>query len=256
MSDGMVVGYARTSTADQEAGLEAQERDLRAAGCKKLYTEQVSATERRPRLEAALDYTREGDVLVVTKPDRLARSTADLLAIVARLESKGVALRILSMGGGAGGLDTRDPTNRFMLTMLGAVAEFERNLMRERQKEASPRPRPRASSVAASDRYGQIRRDPPPPRHGHDADRHRGEARHRPYQVTGCWTPALMRLTEARTSPTRSPSRGLRRRTASAPACPCPGRCRRFPGGASGPCSGCGYAVGASQSNRAGMTSR
>ena len=116
MSDGMVIGYARTWTADQEAGLEAQERDLRAAGCKKLYMEQVSATARRPQLEAALDYTREGDVLVVTKPDRLARSTADLLAIVARLEAKGVALRILSMGGNAGGLDTRDPTNRFMLT--------------------------------------------------------------------------------------------------------------------------------------------
>ena len=84
---------------------------------------------------AALDYTREGDVLVVTKPDRLARSTADFLAIVARLEAKDVALRILSMGGNAGGLDTRDPTNRFMLTMLGAVAEFERNLMKERQRE-------------------------------------------------------------------------------------------------------------------------
>ena len=88
---------------------------------------------------AALDYTREGDVLVVTKPDRLARSTADLLAIVARLEAKGVALRILSMGGNAGGLDTRDPTNRFMLTMLGAVAEFERNLMKERQREGIAR---------------------------------------------------------------------------------------------------------------------
>lgn len=129
----MIVGYGRTSSAEQVAGLEAQERDLRAAGAEKVFAEQVSAVARRDRLEAVLDFVREGDVLLVTKPDRLARSVADLLAIVTRLETKGVALRILSMGGSA--VDTGTPTGKLMLTMLGAIAEFERSLMLERQRE-------------------------------------------------------------------------------------------------------------------------
>lgn len=130
---GMMVGYARTSTAEQDAGLEAQQRDLGAAGCAKVFAEQVSSVAKRAQMEAALDYVRDGDTLVVTKPDRLARSVADLLGIVARLEAKGAALRVLSMGGTD--LDTRAPTSRLMLTMLGAVAEFERALMLERQRE-------------------------------------------------------------------------------------------------------------------------
>ena len=129
----MLVGYARTSTAEQEAGLEAQERDLRAAGADRVYREQVSSVAPRAQLRAALDYVRDGDVLMVSKPDRLARSTADLLAIVAALEGRGVGLVILSMGGER--LDTRSPTSKLMLTMLGAVAEFERSLMLERQRE-------------------------------------------------------------------------------------------------------------------------
>jgi DNA invertase Pin-like site-specific DNA recombinase len=129
----MLVGYGRTSTVEQEAGLEAQERDLRAAGCERMFAERVSSVARRPRLEAALEFVREGDTLVVTKPDRLARSVADLLAIIARLEAKGVGLRVLSMGGAE--VDTAAPTGRLMLTLLGAVAEFERALMLERQRE-------------------------------------------------------------------------------------------------------------------------
>lgn len=129
----MFVGYARTSTVDQEAGLEAQQRDLRAAGCERLFSERVSSVAKRAALEEALRFVREGDVLVVTKPDRLARSTADLLALVGRLEARKVALRVLSMGGQE--IDTRSPTGRLMLTMLGAVAEFERALMLERQRE-------------------------------------------------------------------------------------------------------------------------
>lgn len=130
---GQMIGYARTSTAEQEAGLEAQDRDLRAAGCGKVFAERVSSVAKRAQLEAALDYVREGDSLVVTKPDRLARSVADLLGIIARLEVKGVALRVLSMGGTE--LDTRSATGKLTLTMLGAVAEFERALMLERQRE-------------------------------------------------------------------------------------------------------------------------
>lgn len=70
---------------------------------------------------------------MVAKPDRLARSVADLLGVIGRLEAKGVALRVLSMGGSE--VDTGTPTGRLMLTMLGAVAEFERALMLERQRE-------------------------------------------------------------------------------------------------------------------------
>jgi DNA invertase Pin-like site-specific DNA recombinase len=114
--------------------LEAQQRDLRAAGAVKLFSEQVSSVARRAQLEAALEFIRHGDVLIVTKLDRLARSTADLLGIVAKLEAKGVGLRVLSMSGG-GELDTRSPTGRLMLTLLGAVGEFERTLMLERQRE-------------------------------------------------------------------------------------------------------------------------
>lgn len=129
----MLIGYARTSTADQDAGLEAQQRDLLAAGCEKIFAEQVSSVAQRAQLEQALEFVREGDTFLATKPDRLARSTADLLAVVARLEAKGVGLVILSMGGQR--LDTRSPTGKLMLTMLAAIAEFERGLMLERQRE-------------------------------------------------------------------------------------------------------------------------
>src|SRR3954463_6587409 len=98
----MLVGYARTSTEDQKAGLEAQERDLKAAGCEKVFAEQVSSVAQRDRLKACLDFIREGDALVVTKPDRLARSTADLLAIEADLSKRGIGLPGFSFGGGGG----------------------------------------------------------------------------------------------------------------------------------------------------------
>ncbi len=127
----VMIGYARTSTTDQKAGLEAQLRDLQAAGCTKLFKEQLSsvATERL-ELERALDFVREGDVLVVTKLDRLARSVADLMAITEKLRHKGVELRILALN-----LDTSTPTGKLMLNLLGSIAEFERELMLERQRE-------------------------------------------------------------------------------------------------------------------------
>lgn len=129
----MIVGYARTSTTEQEAGIEAQQRDLSALGCERIFVERVSSVAKRAQLEAACDFVRAGDTLAVTKLDRLARSVADLLGIVARLEAKGVALRVMSMGGQP--VDTGTATGKLMLTMLGAVAEFERTLMLERQRE-------------------------------------------------------------------------------------------------------------------------
>lgn len=131
MSTSAVIGYARTSTTDQKAGLEAQLRDLDAAGCTKLFQEELSSVAtKRPQLDAALDYVREGDTLIVTKLDRLARSVADLVAITEALRAKGVSLRILAMN-----LDTATPTGKLMLNLLGSIAEFERELMLERQRE-------------------------------------------------------------------------------------------------------------------------
>ena len=130
----MIVGYARTSSLGQIAGLEAQERELRAAGCDKIFAEQVSSVAQREQLEAALDYVREDDTFAVTKLDRLARSVGDLLEIVARLEAKRVSLRVLSMSG-AQPLDTGTATGRLMLAVIGAVGQAEREAMLERQRE-------------------------------------------------------------------------------------------------------------------------
>ncbi|GAA3871615.1 recombinase family protein [Celeribacter arenosi] len=128
----MIVGYARTSTLDQTAGLEAQERDLGKAGCEKVFVEQVSSVDvkARERLAEALEYIREGDTLVVTKLDRLARSVAHLVELLEEIEAKGASLRILDMS-----IDTGTPNGRLMLNILGSVAQFEREIMLERQRE-------------------------------------------------------------------------------------------------------------------------
>lgn len=129
----MLIAYSRTSTTDQNAGLAAQCRDLTAAGATRIFSEQVSSIGQRAQLDAALSFLREGDALVVTKPDRLARSTADLLGIVEALTARGVGLVVLSMGGER--LDTRNPTSKLMLTILAGVAAWEREIMLERQRE-------------------------------------------------------------------------------------------------------------------------
>ena len=118
---------------EQVAGLEAQERDLRAAGCERVFAERVSSMSDRAGLSECLAFLRDGDALVVTKPDRLARSTMELLGIHADLETRKVGLMILSMGGER--LDTRNPTSKLMLTILAGVATWEREIMLERQRE-------------------------------------------------------------------------------------------------------------------------
>jgi DNA invertase Pin-like site-specific DNA recombinase len=129
----VIVGYARTSTHDQKAGLEAQQRDLLAAGAERIFAEQVSSVAERATLAECLAFLRNGDALMVTKPDRLARSTAELLAIEADLTRRHVSLVVLSMGGER--LDTRNPTSKLMLTILGGVATWEREIMLERQRD-------------------------------------------------------------------------------------------------------------------------
>lgn len=129
----MLIGYARVSTADQIAGLEAQHRDLAATGCTRIFSERVSSVAQRDELANAIDFVRDGDTLVVLRLDRLARSTADLLTIIAMLERKTVALRILDFGGQA--VDTKSPSGRLIVTMFAAVAQFERELLLSRQRE-------------------------------------------------------------------------------------------------------------------------
>jgi DNA invertase Pin-like site-specific DNA recombinase len=126
----MLIGYARVSTVEQDAGFEAQERDLKTAGIQRMFSERTSAVGQRKALEEALDFAREGDAIVVTKLDRLARSVADLVRIVERLTKKGVGLRILAMG-----VDTATPTGKLVLNVLGAIGQFEREVMLERQRE-------------------------------------------------------------------------------------------------------------------------
>ena len=126
----MIVGYGRTSTVEQKAGFEAQHRELEAAKCEQIFEEQVSSVGEREQLRRAMEFVREGDVFVVTKLDRLARSVIDLMTIVDRLEKKNVGLKILNRG-----IDTRSATGRLVLTVLGGIVEFEREIMLERQRE-------------------------------------------------------------------------------------------------------------------------
>lgn len=127
---GALVGYARTSTAEQQAGLEAQVAELEAIGCAKVFPEHVSSVDaQRPQLRAALDWVRDGDTFIVTRPDRLARSVTDLLKIVEDLKARNVTVRIMSMG-----VDTSTATGMLILQVLGAVSQWERNVMLERQR--------------------------------------------------------------------------------------------------------------------------
>jgi DNA invertase Pin-like site-specific DNA recombinase len=125
----MIVGYARTSTTDQVAGLTDQIAQLEALGCERIWQEHASAVGDRPEFRAAVDYARAGDIFVVTRPDRLARSVIDMLTTINKLRAKGVEVRILSIGA-----DTSTATGKLILTVLAGVAEMEREIMLERQR--------------------------------------------------------------------------------------------------------------------------
>jgi DNA invertase Pin-like site-specific DNA recombinase len=124
------VGYARVSSAGQD--LDIQLAALKAAGCDVIRTEKVSgtSTEGRTELQTVLAFLRRGDTLMVTKIDRLARSIADLSNIARELNSKGVALKATHQP-----IDTSSAAGKAFLGMLGAFAEFETNIRRERQLE-------------------------------------------------------------------------------------------------------------------------
>jgi DNA invertase Pin-like site-specific DNA recombinase len=123
-----LIGYARISTEDQTALPQVQE--LRSAGCVEIVEEQASGGSRtRPFLARVLDQLRGGDTLVVVRIDRLARSLSHLLEIIERLEAKGAHFRSLQDP-----IDTASPQGKFTLQVLGAAAEFERALIRERTR--------------------------------------------------------------------------------------------------------------------------
>ena len=128
---GQRIGYARVSTTDQNTAV--QEEQLRDAGCSKVFTEQASGTSaaHRDQLAAALEYAREGDTLVITRLDRLARSQADLHAILSDLASRGIEFECTEQPE----VNTSGAMGKLLLGVLGAVAEFETGLRRERQME-------------------------------------------------------------------------------------------------------------------------
>jgi DNA invertase Pin-like site-specific DNA recombinase len=126
-----LVGYARVSSAGQS--LEVQLDQLTAAGCEKVFSEKRSgrSTDGREALSDALGYVREGDVLVVTRLDRLARSMIDLRQVVDGLAAKGVDFRVLQQGA----IDTTRSDGRLMLNILASFAEFEADIRKERQAD-------------------------------------------------------------------------------------------------------------------------
>src|SRR6201988_3657182 len=125
-----VIGYARVSTSDQN--LEIQEAALKAAGCGVIRAEKRSGTSTsgRAELQTVLDFLRAGDVLMVTRIDRLARSIGDLQDIVRAVKAKGASLKAIEQP-----IDTGTAAGKCFLDMLGVFAEFETNLRRERQLE-------------------------------------------------------------------------------------------------------------------------
>ena len=133
----MLIGYARTSTIDQAAGFAAQLVELNAYGCGRTYQEQVSAVASRHELETAIDMLREGDKLVVTKLDRLARNVMHMGELLQQIEAKGAGLVILSLGSET--IDTSTATGKLILNMMVSVAQFEREMMKERQVEGIKR---------------------------------------------------------------------------------------------------------------------
>ena len=138
------VGYARVSSVGQS--LEVQLAKL--AGCQKIFQEQHSgSSDQRPRLRACLEYVREGDTLVVTRLDRLARSTLHLCQIAAELDRKQVHLQVLDQQ-----IDSGDATGRLLFHMLGAIAQFETELRAERQREGIQNARARGVTCGRTKR--------------------------------------------------------------------------------------------------------
>lgn len=124
--NGQLLGYARVSTLDQDPALQTDALD--AAGCYRVWTDKASGKlDKRPQLDRVLDQLRPGDTLVVWRLDRLGRSMKHLIAVVADLEERGIGFRSLTEN-----IDTTTPAGKLIFHIFGALAEFERELIRER----------------------------------------------------------------------------------------------------------------------------
>ena len=130
-----LVGYARVSSVGQTLAVQLDKLQQ----CDKIFQDKVTGvTDKRPQLQACLEYVRQGDTLVVTKLDRLARSTLHLCQIAEELERKQVALQVLDQN-----IDTNSATGRLLFNMLGAIAQFETEIRAERQREGIQKARER-----------------------------------------------------------------------------------------------------------------
>ncbi|WP_175615837.1 recombinase family protein [Piscibacillus halophilus] len=131
----MKIGYARVSTVSQD--LESQKELLQAEGCEKIFVEKVTGTSTAPRtqLKAMLEHVREGDQVIVTKIDRLARSIIDLNKIVQELNDKGVSIRFIKDNINFEAGENLNPTQNLLFNVLGSFAQFERDLIVERTSE-------------------------------------------------------------------------------------------------------------------------
>jgi DNA invertase Pin-like site-specific DNA recombinase len=148
-----VFGYARVSSDGQSLSL--QDSQLRAAGAAKVFAEKISgAASERPQLARLLNQVEEGDVVLVTRLDRLARSTRDLLNALALIAKAGAAFRSL----GDPWCDTTSAHGRLMLTVLGGLAEFERELIRSRTGEGRERARDRGVKFGRPRKLSQFQR--------------------------------------------------------------------------------------------------
>lgn len=130
------IGYARTSTADQRFGLQAQVEELERAGCDIIFSEHVSSLDERPEFEKAIATAKAGDTIIFTKLDRFARSLVDLWTRIEHLEAKGVSIRSLDMS-----FDSQSPTGRLIISIVAAISEWEISVMRERQRAGIERAR-------------------------------------------------------------------------------------------------------------------
>lgn len=155
----MIIGYARVSTDDQN--LDSQKDALSAAGAEKVFADRISGSKRaRPELDKMLEQLRDGDVVTVTKYDRLARSLKDLLEIVEAIRERGAGFRSL-----AEDIDTTTPAGRLVFHVFASIAQFERERISERTREglASARKRgriggrPPALSAAQKDEVRRMR---------------------------------------------------------------------------------------------------
>lgn len=186
----MLVAYMRVSTPDQS--LEVQETQLREAGCEEFFGEKASGAKRdRPQLNEAIKFARKGDVLVVQKLDRVSRSLKDMLDILEKLEQKGVGFRSLTES-----VDTTTNAGRMMMQMLGAFAEFERNMIRSRVNDGMQQAKRRGVKFGRPRALDQSQREAVIEMH------EQGKSYSEIGRIVGCSYQTIARVCQARSNDT------------------------------------------------------